>query len=241
MKKTKMILLDKFIDNAIDVDDYLLVDDLQDFVGLPKFIFSGGEYVEDDVVAAISIDEEAETLTIDGEVSYYDDFDFDFEFNEVSKEWEPVGVYVLYIDPAASEVIPVLNFEVEYDTSYTPAENEHLAYVITGSDVTVTENFINRDDPLFQLAKEDIPTIASNASGAVTETNTLEIFDGVTSIASGIEITGVFDPNDLTYTNHSASITGAYDEDSELTFVVTRTFSDGTDTVVLTFTYFIVL
>lgn len=103
MKKTKMILLDKFIDNAIDVDDYLLVDDLQDFVGLPKFIFAGGEYIEDDVVGSITLDPEAETLDIDGVISFYDDFDFDFTFNDEDEIWEAEAVYVLDVDPAAAE------------------------------------------------------------------------------------------------------------------------------------------
>lgn len=103
MKKTKMILLDKFIDNAIDVDDYLLVGDLQDFVGVPKFIFTGGEYIQDGLVGTISIDEETETISIDGEISFYDDFDFDFLFNDEDEIWEAEAVYVLDVDPAAAD------------------------------------------------------------------------------------------------------------------------------------------
>lgn len=106
MKKTKMILLDKFIDNAIDVDDYLLVDDLQDFVGLPKFIFEGGEYIQDGVVGSITLDPVAETLDIGGVISFYDDFDFDFIFNDGDKIWEAEAVYVLDVDPAADPEDP---------------------------------------------------------------------------------------------------------------------------------------
>ena len=95
---TKMILLDKFKDSAINPLDYVQANEVQDFSGTPLFKFNGSEYEEIGTVNSLVLNEDEETLTVNGGVSYYDDFDFDYVVKE-DGTLEPFGVYVLEIDP----------------------------------------------------------------------------------------------------------------------------------------------
>ena len=97
---TKMVLLDKFKDQA-QLDSYVLVEDLQEFIGtdLYEFDIELNEYVSIGEVTSIDIDQEEGSLKVNDKVSFYDDFDFDFEV--IDGELLPLAIYVLEIDENA--------------------------------------------------------------------------------------------------------------------------------------------
>lgn len=105
MTVTKMVLLDKYTDGAIDAGDFISVAEVQDFVGLPIFEFSvdDNEFLETGAVATISVNEEDETLTINDVSSYFDDYDFDYE------DGVPTAVYILEIDDSVEDEIAVMS------------------------------------------------------------------------------------------------------------------------------------
>lgn len=105
MTVTKMVLLDKYTDGAINASDFISVAEIQDFVGLPIFEFSvdDNEFLETGTVATISVNEEDETLTINDVSSYFDDYDFDYAV--VDGVETPEAVYILEIDDSVEDEI----------------------------------------------------------------------------------------------------------------------------------------
>ena len=106
MTITKMVLLDKFKDEVKDLESYVLVEDLQEFVGTDLFEFQVETNAIENIgeVTSIEIDQETGSLKVNDKVSFYDDFDFDFTVIDVVQT--PKGVFVLEIDanaPALSE------------------------------------------------------------------------------------------------------------------------------------------
>lgn len=101
MTITKMILLDKFKDNVKDFESYVLVEDLQEFVGTDLFEYQVGVdgYVEIGKVTSIDIDQETGSLKVNDKVSFYDDFDFDFDVDGSTHTSK--AIIVLEIDASA--------------------------------------------------------------------------------------------------------------------------------------------
>lgn len=106
MTITKMILLDKFKESALDLKSYLLVDDLQEFVGTDLYEYQVGAdgYVEIGKVTSIDIDQETGSLKVNDKVSFYDDFDFDFDVDGSTQT--PKAIVVLEIDANATAPSP---------------------------------------------------------------------------------------------------------------------------------------
>lgn len=104
-----MILLDKFKDEVKDLESYVLVEDLQEFVGTDLFGFRDETNALENIgaVTSIDIDQETGSLKVNDKVSFYDDFDFDFTVIDVVQT--PSGIFVLEIDANA----PVLSSEPE--------------------------------------------------------------------------------------------------------------------------------
>lgn len=102
-----MILLDKFKESALDLKSYLLVDDLQEFVGTDLYEYQVGVdgYVEIGKVTSIDIDQETGSLKVNDKVSFYDDFDFDFDVDGSTQT--PKAIVVLEIDANAIAPSPV--------------------------------------------------------------------------------------------------------------------------------------
>lgn len=106
MTITKMILLDKFKESALDLKSYLLVDDLQEFVGTVLYEYQVGVdgYAEIGKVTSIDIDQETGSLKVNDKVSFYDDFDFDFDVDGSTQT--PKAIVVLEIDANAPAPSP---------------------------------------------------------------------------------------------------------------------------------------
>lgn len=122
MTITKMILLDKFKESALDLKSYLLVDDLQEFVGTDLYEYQVGVdgYAEIGKVTSIDIDQETGSLKVNDKVSFYDDFDFDFDVD--GSTHTPKAITVLEIDasapaPSGDEEEPVEEESVEEEES----------------------------------------------------------------------------------------------------------------------------
>ena len=113
MTIAKMILLDKFKDNVKDLESYVLVEDLQEFVGTDLFEFQveTNDFKNIGTVSSIDINQEDDTLKVNDKVSFYDDFDFDFAV--IDGVQTPSGIFVLEID--ANAIAPFPEDPVEED------------------------------------------------------------------------------------------------------------------------------
>lgn len=112
-----MILLDKFKDEVKDLESYVLVENLQEFVGteILEFQVETNSFVGVGAVTSIDINQEDATLKVNDKVSFYDDFDLDFTV--IDGVQTPSGIFVLEIDANAPALLedPVEPDPVEPD------------------------------------------------------------------------------------------------------------------------------
>lgn len=137
MTITKMVLLNKFKDEVKDLESYVLVEDLQKFVGTEvlEFQVETNSFVSVGKVTSIDIDQETGSLKVNDNVSFYDDFDFDFTV--VDGVQTPKGIVVLEIDANAPALLgdPV-----------DPEEPEEPVEPVTGLETGDGDTLVNDED-----------------------------------------------------------------------------------------------